>query len=262
MRFRHEIKFVVDLGEAERFFEDLSPYCNFDKHADQTHSYEICSTYYDTKDLRFYLDREESIGHRRKIRLRAYNTDSKSTALFIEIKEKHKNHVAKKRINMKTMDILDSGIPHNELPLSMVIEGLEDTEYAREMDYLHRRLKLYPAVVVRYIRKALIPIHEDDMRITLDTKITAGGTSLSKYNPDEEKFICDPKHGVLEIKTNQSIPLWLQSITKRYSFKHTNFSKYCLGIDAIYGERRPWMEFSDLVDERELSETNIAQKAK
>lgn len=236
MRFRHEIKYLVNIDEIEPFFKDLEQYCSYDPHVGQTNSYEIASIYYDTKDLRFYWDREESVGYRRKIRLRSYNTDGISTALFIEIKEKHKNFVLKKRINLKSSKVLDLGIPHNEIPLSLVIADLEDTAEAREMNYLHSRLELHPIVNVRYIRKPMIPKYEDDMRITLDTKITAGGTSLSVFNKDEEKFICDPKHGVLEIKTNKSIPLWLHSIAKRYHLKHTKFSKYCSGVDVVYGK--------------------------
>ena len=251
MRYRHEIKYVVDLHKVDDFFRDIEPFCRFDEHADQTHSYEIASVYYDTKDLRFFWDREESVGYRRKIRLRSYNKNNESIALFIEIKEKHKQLVAKKRINMRDRHILDLGIPHNELPLSMVIENLEDTEAAREMAYLHDRLDLFPVVNVRYIRKAYIPVTEHDMRITLDTRITAGGHSLPVYDKDSEKFILAPDQGVLEIKTNSSIPLWLYSVMKRYDFIHHRFSKYCLGVNAVYGTSRPWLPFAEKAAEIE-----------
>ena len=152
---------------------------------------------------------------------------------------------------MRDRHILDLGIPHNELPLSMVIENLEDTEAAREMAYLHDRLDLFPVVNVRYIRKAYIPVTEHDMRITLDTRITAGGHSLPVYDKDSEKFILAPDQGVLEIKTNSSIPLWLYSVMKRYDFIHHRFSKYCLGVNAVYGTSRPWLPFAEKAAEIE-----------
>ncbi len=225
----------MDLEAANSFFDDIQPYCELDKHASQTKSYEIASIYYDTADLRFYLDREESVGYRRKIRLRSYNTEGKSTALFIEIKEKHKHFVSKKRINLRDGSILEQGIPHHRIPLDLVIEHLEDSAEAREIAYLQKRLKLYPVVNIRYHRKAYIPMYEDDMRITLDTRITAGGSSLPQYDANEEKPIIVPHKGVLEVKTNHRVPIWLQSALTRYQMTQVRYSKYCLGVDMVYG---------------------------
>ncbi|MEZ4753992.1 MAG: VTC domain-containing protein [Bdellovibrionota bacterium] len=102
-RFRHELKYEVPISVADKFFEDCMPFCDWDKYAGPTKMYEIASVYYDTPSFIFYRDREESVGYRRKIRLRSYNTDGKSTALFIEIKEKHKQFVNKKRINIERL---------------------------------------------------------------------------------------------------------------------------------------------------------------
>ena len=65
-RFRHELKFIISLEDAEQFFEDLAPYCDDDPHVSALKTYEISSVYYDTVDLRFYYDREESVGYRRR----------------------------------------------------------------------------------------------------------------------------------------------------------------------------------------------------
>ncbi len=85
---RHEVKYLATISDVDSFFKELEPFCSFDKHAGKTNSYEIASIYYDTADLRFYGDREESVGYRRKVRLRSYNNEGKSQALFIEIKGK------------------------------------------------------------------------------------------------------------------------------------------------------------------------------
>jgi SPX domain protein involved in polyphosphate accumulation len=236
-RFRHELKYVVSLADAEQLFTDLLPYCEYDKHAGELNSYEIASVYYDTADLRFYWDREESVGYRRKIRLRSYNRAGESNALFVEIKEKHKNFVNKKRINLNENSILNCGIPHYRLPLDQIIAAMQDSAEAREFSYLHRRLGLIPIVIIRYIRKALIPQFEDDMRITLDTKITAGGHTLNSFDKVNEKHIIAPDQGILEVKSNQSIPLWLNSILRRYELVQTRYSKYCLGVTKIYGSK-------------------------
>lgn len=241
-RFRHELKYLVDLGEASRFFEEALQYSDYDKHAGATGMYEIASTYYDTADLRFYFDREESVGYRRKIRLRSYNSGGRSTALFIEIKERHKNFVSKKRIDLRDASVLDCGLPHIKIPLNMVLECTKDSAEAREMYYLHKRLELIPVVIVRYLRRALIPKYEHDMRLTLDTRITSGGESLDIYDEHKETLLTKPHHGVFEIKTNHGIPLWLHSMLNRYAIKHNRFSKYCLGVDAMYGGGRQFVQ--------------------
>lgn len=255
-RFRHELKYEVSIADADEFYKDIEPYCKPDPHVGKTGAYEIASIYYDTSNLRFYYDREESVGYRRKIRLRTYNENSKAIALFLEIKEKHKQYVSKKRINMKNMDVLSLGIPHTELSLDLISKYLEDTAEAREIAYLSKRLELHPVVLIRYIRKPVIPIHEQDMRITLDTKITAGGHNIEAFDSDAEKHIIKSEHGVLEIKTNQSIPLWLNSIMQKYSFVQTRYSKYCLGVDKIFGGRKRYISNTSGVGNH-LSNDNI-----
>jgi SPX domain protein involved in polyphosphate accumulation len=240
-RLRHELKYEIDLHRAAEFFKELEPYCDLDPHAGATGSYEIASVYYDTEDLRFYYDREESVGYRRKIRLRTYNQDGNAVALFLEIKEKHKQYVGKKRINMSSLDVLKLGIPHNQLPLSLVARYLKDSAEAREILYLHKRLMVYPVVLIRYIRKPFVSKFDNDLRITLDTRITAGGDDLEKYDANHEKHIVNPNHGILEVKTNKSIPLWLHSIIEGYGLVQCRYSKYCLGVDAIYSKNSPFL---------------------
>lgn len=98
---RHELKFVVSVNDGTDFFQSCLNYCHPDAHADSFQSYEVASLYYDTEDSWFYRDREESVGYRRKIRLRSTNLEEEPRALFIEIKEKHKNKGTKKEIKVQ-----------------------------------------------------------------------------------------------------------------------------------------------------------------
>jgi hypothetical protein len=131
--------------------------------------------------------------------------------------------------------LLDRYERHDQIPLSVILGELEDSADTRELLYLQDRLELYPVVNIRYHRRPLIPHYEHDMRITLDTRITAGGDNLATYNDTQEKSIIAPELGVFEVKTNQAIPMWLQSILCRYALPQTRYSKYCLGVDAVYG---------------------------
>ncbi|MEZ4753993.1 MAG: VTC domain-containing protein [Bdellovibrionota bacterium] len=99
------------------------------------------------------------------------------------------------------------------------------------MVYLHDRYDLEPATIIRYFRKALVPKFEDDMRITLDVNITSGAHTLDKQDPEHEKLIINAANGVLEVKTNRSIPLWLNAIMQKHQLSQVRYSKYCLGVD-------------------------------
>ncbi len=232
-RFRHELKFIVPVGAAETLYRELEVYCDYDKHAGVTKSYEVASVYYDTEDLQFYWDREESVGYRRKIRLRSYNSEGESKALFVEIKEKHKQFVCKKRANLTSNEILTKTSLHDRIPLSEVLSYLDDTAEGREISYLHKRLELKPIVMIRYQRKAILPRFENDMRITLDTELWGGGTSLAQRDDSQERSLIAPGSGIFEVKTNFNVPLWLQSILLRYELRQTKFSKYCVAVRAI-----------------------------
>jgi SPX domain protein involved in polyphosphate accumulation len=234
-RFRQELKILFPTASMESFVQELSPFCTWDEHVGPTHCYEVASLYYDTRDLRFHFVREESVGYRRKIRLRAYVTDGKATTLFVEIKEKHKQLCSKKRVNLKNLEILSTHPQHHRIPLDAVIAVMEDGPEKREVEYLHRRLKLYPVVIVRYVRYPLIPLHESDMRITIDTRLTCGGESLSVYEKDRERFLINPSTAILEIKTNSNVPLWLQSALRRYGLRQEKYSKYCESVNKWYG---------------------------
>jgi SPX domain protein involved in polyphosphate accumulation len=253
-RFRHEVKYVIDLSLASELLAALQPFCSPDAHAGTTGAYEIASVYYDSADLSFYRAREESVGYRRKVRLRTYNQDGQAKAMFLEIKEKHKQHVSKKRLFLKDHSILNEfggsngSMNHVDIPLARVLANLEGSSVGqsaevRELSYLSKRLELVPVLLNRYIRTALVGNNDHDLRITLDTRITAGGKSLPLYDALKETFLVHPEKGVLEIKTNQGIPLWLHSILLRYELTQTRYSKYCLGVDALYGSQRPWLAF-------------------
>lgn len=238
LRYRHEVKFVVSLESANRFLEEIRWYCDGDPHAGPDLSYEIASLYFDTADFRFYWDREESVGFRRKVRLRSYNSDSAIRALFLEIKEKHKRFVAKKRAAFEGTPVLGGIGPHSRLRLKDLLESLPDSWQKREISYLDSRFRLEPVTIIRYLRRAFVPRFENDMRITLDTGLTAGGDDLSVFREELETPLLPPSSAVLEIKTNRSIPLWLHAALLRQGFFQVRFSKYCLAVQAIYRPHR------------------------
>jgi len=224
---RHELKFVITKEEGRQLVESLRAHCRPDLHAGSNGLYEVSSLYYDTPQLRFYRDRNESVGYRRKVRLRHYSTEQGGGAYFLETKEKHKSAVAKKRIQLQAP-------PSQDIPsMNLLLNSTPDSVARREVMYLHSIFDLQPAVVVRYVRETLVAKDHPELRITLDDRLTAGTRSLTNYIHLEEPFFLPASACVLEVKSDRSIPLWLQSAMRRIGMQRVRYSKYCEAIDIL-----------------------------
>ena len=80
---RCEIKYMLDITQAELLKNQMKQYMTADEHGVST----ICSLYFDTPD---YLLIQRSMEHpvyKEKLRLRSYGTADKDTTVFVELKE-------------------------------------------------------------------------------------------------------------------------------------------------------------------------------
>jgi hypothetical protein len=228
---RFELKFVIPIATATSLWRDIAPHCLPDEYGDPDNGYEVASSYYDTTRLRFHYDREESVGYRRKVRLRAYVESGQCVGLFFEIKEKHKHRVGKKRCALSSWEILQSYSEHHRIPVAALEPFMPEQHVAsREILFLDKHFSLVPTILIRYIRKTLVGKYDSGLRITFDYRVTAGGSSFLKFNDQEEQFIVEPHSGILEVKTFGTLPLWLQHALLKHEISRTRFSKYCEGV--------------------------------
>ena len=80
---RCEIKYMLDITQAELLKNQMKQYMTADEHGMST----ICSLYFDTPD---YLLIQRSMEHpvyKEKLRLRSYGMADKDTTVFVELKE-------------------------------------------------------------------------------------------------------------------------------------------------------------------------------
>jgi hypothetical protein len=235
---RHELKYVEDLAIAENFLAEAVQFCSLDSHAGADGYYETSSIYYDTDSLRFFWDRQESVGFRRKVRLRSYSGGTSEPVIFFEIKEKHKNLVSKKRCSIVTNDINLDLSNKETFEIDNLLQYASSSIAKNEIEYLHGRLNLKPVVNVRYVRKALAGICDPSLRITLDKRLTAGAPVMTPYQSETEPFFLPPSQSILEIKSENSLPLWLVSMIQRYEFTRSRYSKYCSAVEQIFEPKR------------------------
>jgi hypothetical protein len=270
---RFELKYLLPLNKGEELWDMISPYCVTDQYADPRLGYEVASLYYDTVNQRFREDREESTGYRRKVRLRAYlessyleSSDGQLTSLkrhngiYMEIKEKHKYRVAKKRCKLSDDTFLDQHTNDVNISIDSLVSYLPSNHVAtREVLYLHTYLGLRPTALIRYIRRSFMGKFEPGLRITIDYRVTVGGTSLLSYQPEYEKFVLAPSMAVLEIKSFGTIPIWLQNALLKFELSRTRMSKYCEGLNRQDGRPlliKPYAETGVYLQETGKDEIN------
>lgn len=131
---RCEIKYMLDITQAELLKNQMKQYMTADEHGMST----ICSLYFDTPDYLLIQRSMEHLVYKEKLRLRSYGTADKDTTVFVELKKKYESVVYKRRIAM-TEDEAERYL--------LFHEKVKDTQITREIDYcLKNYKKLAPAV--------------------------------------------------------------------------------------------------------------------
>lgn len=92
MKFRHELKYLLNPADAELIRERLSVVLHPDPHAENG-EYHIRSLYFDDYWDTAYEEKISGVSRRRKYRIRAYNL--RDDVIRLECKEKHAAYIGK-----------------------------------------------------------------------------------------------------------------------------------------------------------------------
>lgn len=141
---RCEIKYMLDITQAELLKNQMKQYMTADEHGMST----ICSLYFDTPDYLLIQRSMEHLVYKEKLRLRSYGMADKDTTVFVELKKKYESVVYKRRIAM-TEDEAERYL--------LFHEKVKDTQITREIDYcLKNYKKLAPAVMLSYGERSFL----------------------------------------------------------------------------------------------------------
>lgn len=226
---RFELKYLLEVDRARRFLADLGGYCRMDPHSDPERGYSVYSLYWDTPDLECFWEKVDGQKYRRKLRLRRYGDGA---SVFVEIKQRIDRTVQKRRARMDSEAAAEmfsaAGVGpdagHGELDPVL-----------QEALYLAHRRRLEPKLAVLYRRLAYFGNYDSELRITLDTRVQYDAHALDIRKPFETgKYALEPKLGVLEIKFNERVPIWLTKLTAHHDLQIVRFSKYCAAASAEF----------------------------
>ena len=211
---RYELKYILTKEQTEAFKESLITHMKEDSYGLTT----IASLYYDTEDYRLIRSSIERTDYKEKIRLRSYGLAQDNSRVFLELKRKAEGIVYKRRIPTTEDDV--------DKFLNYKTNICADGQIAREIAYFRGYYdKLVPTCLIIYDRIAYYDPNSD-IRLTIDSNPRYRTSDLNLSTSMEGISLLSDGESILEIKVQDSMPLWLTKVLAQNNIYKTNFSKY------------------------------------
>lgn len=226
-RWRHELKYLINLPDYAMLRSRLPVSVKRDAHAGENGEYMIRSLYFDDYWNTAYEEKDEGVLTRHKYRIRVYNcSDSR---ILLERKNKYGPYIWKQSAEMTRQQV------------EGVLEGryeclLEGAQLLKEFYYECVACVMRPRVIVDYDREPFV-LGAGDVRITFDKHVRAGMGTFDLFDPElptAETLRGDQM--IMEVKFTQFLPRQVRSILPPRSAELTAASKYVLCCDAAVRE--------------------------
>jgi hypothetical protein len=230
MRLRYERKYLVNNEMLEPMRNRFMPFLVPDLNADQTElksEYTVRSIYFDTPNFDSLSEKKEGLENRLKLRIRGYNNYFSGCEVFLEIKRKFGDRIAKNRA-ITVYDLLDKTLETGELKRSNgKTSDIMKEDAARFLFHLHREAQR-PVNLVVYDREPYHGKFDSSVRITFDKNIRAAVfPHLSELFSNNGLSHIWKDAFILEIKYfDGGMPSWSKSIIQEFELKHEALSKY------------------------------------
>jgi len=218
--YRHELKYVISAGEHAILSHRLRMTMAQDAHAAQNGGeYHIRSLYFDDPFDSAVQEKVDGIEVRDKFRIRIYNHSDKT----IKLERKHKNgpYIQKSSLSLSRQecDALTAG------DYGFLLKRPEP--FAGQMYGIMKLKQLKPKVLVDYDREPYVfPV--EDVRITFDKDIRTGLRSTDLFNPNVPMYAVSELRNcmILEVKFNEYLPQYIQTLIQMGAAQRTAASKY------------------------------------
>ena len=215
---RHELKYFITPAEMSVLRGILTPVMQLDPNGDENNEYHIRSLYFDTINDDALEEKIAGVGNRKKYRIRIYNFSDK--VIKLECKSKYGDLISKQSVSIPR-DLCEQLIAGDP-------EGLQRMRHPLLHD-VYREMKtrlLRPAVIVDYTREAYIHPAEE-VRITFDKQLRTGLYSHDMFNRSIPTYpVFDDPVEILEVKYDEFLPTYIQSILSGITAQRSAISKY------------------------------------
>lgn len=227
---RYELKYVISTEIRDKLLAALTDHMGPDTEGSPTGSYEVNSLYHDTWDLACYRSKIDGINFRRKLRIRRYGAledGAVDPPVMVEIKQRINRTTQKRRLALP----LHQAYILCEGQLEPRFEHPTDQRTAEEILYLVGTLQLNPTCLIRYRRRAFVgSVYEAGLRITFDEDLRVASPSHGLGPGAPTHFFLPRDRVILEVKSNDVVPLWVSRLFAAHAVKIARYSKYCAGL--------------------------------
>jgi hypothetical protein len=231
---RRELKYLITPALAAKIREAVRGVCQVDEHCAgrPRDRYVIDSLYLDGPGLPFYRAKIDRAHKRLKLRVRTY--DERPGGGFLEVKRKNDDTVHKTRVRFEG--------DWREAVMAPTSPAAHDFAALLALSAAE------PTVWVRYEREAWASVLERYGRVTFDSHIRFQLAEPGVTRPDAgawrplDDAYTQKEHAslvVLELKFEDVAPAWMASLVRRFDLFRRGYSKYCAGVDQVWGRYRP-----------------------
>lgn len=214
---RVEEKYLITNKQKQLLFEKINSYLEKDDFYKST----ICNIYFDNINNDLIINSLEKPIFKEKIRLRSYKVPNLDDEVFLEVKEKYKGVVGKRRIKMTLKEFYDY-YENNKYD--------KNNQIMKEINYYFNYYDLKPLIYIAYDRKSYKGKDDRNLRITVDSNLRSRHDDLKLELGDAGKKYFEEDYYIMEIKTLGAMPLWLVRSLSELKIYPVSFSK----IGKIY----------------------------
>lgn len=239
---RREQKYLITRLQYEKLVEKITPFMRNDKYGIDG-KYTVTSLYFENLEKEIYFETKNKLKYRQKLRLRVYDDTDRNGTAFFEVKQKHNKVVNKRRLVLPLKEAYR--YLANESPDNLATYETSNNQVLKEIDHFRKFYNLQPEMIVSYNRHAFHGTTDPELRITFDLDLKCRNEDLAlEHGPYGVNFI-DENLVVLEVKVNDSVPLWLTRFLQELDCEQRSASKFCTSTELLSGDTLPqnmWME--------------------
>ncbi len=210
---RYEYKYIISKAQYYQMYDYLKQHkeIKLDQFCEANSQYHIYNIYIDTKDKSLIRHSISKPKYKHKLRLRCYaKPSSDNDPVYFEIKKKYMGLVNKRRCDMTYKEAKDF-IKHNIIPSD---NKYINKQVINEIKYILSKDSYELSSHISYDRVAFFSL-DDKLRISFDFNVQS-----------DKNQILDDEYYLMEVKTLDSIPIWLVNQLDDLNIKKQSFSKY------------------------------------
>lgn len=223
MRFRHELKHLINYLDHALIRRRLQSLLASDAHVDSDGSYFVRSLYFDDYYNTAYNDKYAGVQNRAKYRIRIYNNSDQVINLEKKNKRGSYNHKQSARLTKDQVYGILAG------DYSVLLQGSNDLLRIFYHECVSNLMR--PRVIVDYEREPYI-MEAGDVRITFDKHVRAGVECFDIFDPEIPTVeTLEPGLLILEVKFTEFLPSVLRKILPSNASDYMALSKFILCCD-------------------------------